>query len=95
MLPYESQQFCAKLVLSQVKQPEAEFRHSFVERPTLNAQATSEHEPGLSMPYSTQTCRHELSEGAEEAASPVSVKGEGSNLGAGIVSIIVFRHGQA
>ena len=64
---YEFQVFYAKLVLSRVKQPESEFRHSFLESPALNAQATAEHETRHPSLYFSYSFRHDLSKAAEDA----------------------------
>ena len=62
--------------------------HSFLERTTLNAQATAGHDTPHPSPYSLHSCRHKLSKAAEDVASPVRPKEKRSNLGAGIENLI-------
>ena len=80
MLVCESQQLCAKLVLSHVKLSDSDFDACFWNaRPSTHKQrrsmrpATPAHIP--------HSCRYELSRAAEDAASPVSAKGKEGQSG--------------
>ena len=73
-----------KLALSHLKKPSLVFRHSFLERQTLNARAMAEHETGHPSPDLSHPCGHERSKDERLRPLKFQPKEKIFNLGAGI-----------